>query len=341
MAPTRGHRFIFLLTIKKLMWRHEKLWRKKVKCRRNFRQRFIFSMLHQHSIKNFKRLTMQNTFGLLREEFCRPRCCAAYERSETWFGDLWNNRFDNEYRCGKFKRDLRMEGTTFQKLVNELTPFLQKEDTIFKRAIPVEKRVAIGVWRLATGNPYRTIAIEFGVGKSTVIKITHDFCSALVEISDRYIKFPKNAVEVGEAIQSFKDDVNCKIPQSFCAVDGTLIEILAPSTERKIDYFARTKRYAVNTQGIVGANLVFSHVATGFPGSIHDARMWTKTEIHTKIESEAILQYPEKIIGNFRVKPLILGEGAYTLSPNLMKPYRRTIQLSREQRKLNKKLSSA
>ena len=234
-----------------------------------------------------------------------------------------------------------MEGTTFQKLVNELTPFLQKEDTIFKRAIPVEKRVAIGVWRLATGNPYRTIAIEFGVGKSTVIKITHDFCSALVEISDRYIKFPKNAVEVGEAIQSFKDDVNCKIPQSFCAVDGTLIEILAPSTERKIDYFARTKRYAVNTQGIVGANLVFLHVATGFPGSIHDARMWMKTEIHTKIESEAILQYPEKIIGNFRVKPLILGDGAYTLSPNLMKPYRHTIQLSREQRKFNKKLSSA
>ena len=127
------------------------------------------------------------------------------------------------------------------------------------------------------------MAIEFGVGKSTVRKVTHGLCSALVEISDRYIKFPQNAVEIGEANQNFKN-VNCKIPQSFCAVDMTLIEILAPSTERKIDYFVRTKRNAVNTQGIVGTNLVFLHVATGFPGSIHNARMWTKTEIHTRIK---------------------------------------------------------
>ena len=185
--------------------------------------------------------------------------------------------------------------------------------------------------------------MEIGHGESisTVIKITHELCSALVEISDRYIKFPQNAVEIGEAIQNFKEDVNCKIPQSFCAVDGTLIEILAPSTERKIDYFFRTKRYAVNTQGIVGANLIFLHVATGFPGSIHDARMWTKSEIHTKIERGDILQYTEKIIGNLRVKPLILGDGAYTLNPNLMKPYRHSIQLSLEHRKFNKKLSSA
>ena len=201
--------------------------------------------------------------------------------------------------------------------------------------------MAIGVWRLASGNPYRTIAIEFGVGKSTVRKITHELCSALVEISDRYIKFPQNAVEIGEAIQNFKEDVDCKIPQYLWAVDGTLIKILAPSTERKIDYFVRTKRYAVNTQGIVCANLVFLHVATGFPGSIHDARMWTKTEIHTKIERGDILQYTEKIIGNSRVRPLVLGDEAYTLSPNLMKPHRHSIQLSREHRKFNKKLASA
>ena len=67
-----------------------------------------------------------------------------------------------------------------------------------------------------------------------------------------------------------------KIPQVFDADDGTLIEIGVPSEEHKADYYARYKRYAISTQGIVGANLLFLHVATGYPGSCHDARIWTK-----------------------------------------------------------------
>ena len=146
MAPTSGQQMLFLLAIKKSMGRKAKLRQKNLKRRRDFRQNFLFLMLHHHNTGNFKGITMQGMFGLLNN-FSKPRSCACYERSETWFEDLWDNRFDNEYRNSKFKRDFRMEGTTFQKLVTELTPFLQKEDTIFKRAIPIEKRVAIGVWR--------------------------------------------------------------------------------------------------------------------------------------------------------------------------------------------------
>ena len=82
----------------------------------------------------------------------------------------------------------------------------------------------------------------------------------------------------------FKDDVFCKIPQAFAAVDGTLIEIGALDTPDKADYFARTKRYAVNTQGIIGANLEFFHISTGFPGSFHDARMWRETSVAKKLQ---------------------------------------------------------
>ena len=45
----------------------------------------------------------------------------------------------------------------------------------------------------------------------------------------------------------FRNDVNCEIPQVVGAIDGTLIEILAPEEGDKISYYARTKRYAVST----------------------------------------------------------------------------------------------
>ena len=137
------------------------------------------------------------------------------------------------------------------------------------------------------------------------------------------------------AIQLFKDDVHCRIPQAFAAVDGTHIEIMAPDCPSKTDYFARTKRYTVNTQCIVGANLIFYSVATG---SCHDARVWKESKVGKMVESGA-LQYPEEIVNNLKVKPFLLGDSAYRLGVNLMKPYSFAAAVSHEEKKFNQLLS--
>ena len=88
-----------------------------------------------------------------------------------------------------------MRDETFANLVTVLASYLTKQDTLFRRAIPVvDKRVAIAVWRLATGNSYRSIAKTFAVGNRTAVKITHEFCSALVHISDMFIHFTTSPV---------------------------------------------------------------------------------------------------------------------------------------------------
>ena len=201
---------------------------------------------------------------------------------------MWGNRFVPGYQGDRWKCDYWMAGETFDKLVTWLTPRLEKQETFLRQPILVMKRVAIALWRLATGDCFRSIGKTFGVGKSTCVEITHEFCKALVDKASEYIKFPETALEVGEAIQMFKDDVSCKIPQAFAAVDGTLIEIGAPDTPDKADYFARTKRYAVNTQGIIGANLEYFHISTGFPGSCHDARMWSETSMAKKLRDSTV-----------------------------------------------------
>ena len=64
-------------------------------------------------------------------------------REESWFPDMWKNRFVEDYQGNPWKEDFRMKGSTFAKLVAILTPYLQNQDTRFRLAIPVEKRVAI------------------------------------------------------------------------------------------------------------------------------------------------------------------------------------------------------
>ena len=53
-------------------------------------------------------------------------------------------------------------------LCGELEPFTRSSDTTFKRAISMQHRVAITIWRLATNVDYRTISHLFDVGVSTV-----------------------------------------------------------------------------------------------------------------------------------------------------------------------------
>ena len=76
----------------------------------------------------------------------------------------------------KPKADFRMSGESFQKLLRLVSPAVIKRDTQFHRAIAVEKRVAIAIWRLYMGNMFRSIAKVFAVGKSTAVTICKDFC---------------------------------------------------------------------------------------------------------------------------------------------------------------------
>ena len=46
-------------------------------------------------------------------------------------------------------------------------------------------------------------------------------------------------MEVALEIQTFQDSVNCQIPQTVGAIDGTHIEINSPTGDSKIDYISR------------------------------------------------------------------------------------------------------
>uniref|UniRef100_A0A0E0HAG5 DDE Tnp4 domain-containing protein n=1 Tax=Oryza nivara TaxID=4536 RepID=A0A0E0HAG5_ORYNI len=54
-----------------------------------------------------------------------------------------------------FRRAFRMPRAVFDKLCDDLAAAVAKEDTMLRSAIPVPQRVAVCLWRLATGDPLR------------------------------------------------------------------------------------------------------------------------------------------------------------------------------------------
>ena len=200
---------------------------------------------------------------------------------------MWRNRHNDIY-CELWQKEFRMSPLTFEFIIDLVEQNMAKADTVFRKAVPIEKRVEVGLWRLSTGNSFRTISKVFGIGKSTVIKLVNELISELVRMSPEFIKFPKTTLETGAKIRSFRDFTGCKIPQVLGAIDRTHIEILAPSSDSKVDYFNRKQKFTVNTQAVIGANLEFLDVATGYPGSVHDARALRSSTLFQQAEAQII-----------------------------------------------------
>ena len=264
----------------------------------------------------------------------------AYEREERWFDELWDNRFNVDF-LNRWRSDFRMSGVTFAKLVYLLRPLIEKRDTNFRRAIPVQKRVAVAVWRLANGNSFRTVSKTMAIGKSTAVEITKEFCHELSRLGKHFIKFPSTRRETAEAILKFKEIEKCVIPQAIGAIDGTHIPILTPALDSKGDYFNRKQFYSVNTQAIIVSNLEFISVASGYPGSLHDARVLRHTEVYQRCENNEILSGPIDVVNGVKVRPLIIGDSAYPLADWLIKPYRHGGNLTPSQRLFNRRASSS
>ncbi len=67
----------------------------------------------------------------------------------------------------EWKEHFRMTRQTFSYICNRLRRHITKQNTRLRLPIPVEKRVALALWRLATNIELRTLATLFGVGRAT------------------------------------------------------------------------------------------------------------------------------------------------------------------------------
>ena len=83
----------------------------------------------------------------------------------------------------------------------------------------------------------------------------------------------------------------------------------------------------------------FIDVSTGYPGSIHDARILRLSSLFQRPTVSQLYRRPVRNINGLDIAPLIVGDSAYPLKEWLMKPYPDNGLLSNAQKRFNKKLS--
>ena len=226
--------------------------------------------------------------------------------------------------------------TTFDELCDLLRADLLKQETRMRRTV-YAKRVGVGVWRLATGNSFRTCGLQFGIGTSTAKQVCYEFERALCRRINLFIKFPNTPAEIKAVMDEFEKQFH--FPQIVGAIDGSHIEIKSP-VENHEDYFNRKHYYCVNLQAIVDSELLFRHVAVGFPGCIHDSPVLQLSGLLDMANNRQILTAPTRNINGVDVRPMFVGDSAYPLSNWLIKPFPDRGGLSGHERAFNKKLGA-
>ena len=148
-----------------------------------------------------------------------------------------------------------------------------------RQAISARRRLAIGLYYLSSTAEYRTIANLFGVSVSFVCSCIKEVSTIIVQkMKTKFITIPKGE-EVNEIMRIYKD--KCQFPMCAGAIDGTHIPIIAPVVDHA-DYVNRKSYHSIVMQAVVESKYLFRDVAVGWPGSVHDARIFSNLGLYKK-----------------------------------------------------------
>lgn len=81
------------------------------------------------------------------------------------------------------------------------------------------------------------------------------------------------------------------------------------------------QQYDFIIQAIVDGRKLFLDFKCGFPRSMHDGRVLKRSDIFIRAERGDILTVPTTNVGGQEIRPYLVGDSAYPLSPWLIKPF--------------------
>ncbi|XP_017351072.1 uncharacterized protein LOC108280525 [Ictalurus punctatus] len=259
--------------------------------------------------------------------------------SNTPSTDWWERVVLTEFQPSDWLERFRMSKETFFHICNKLKPWLARQDTCLRPALPLEKRVALVLWRLASNVEYRTIGELFGVGRSTVCKCVREVCHAIgATLRPLYLREPSEQ-ELEDAARLFS--TRWGFPHCVGAVSSLHVPIIAPSADAD-SYWNSRGWHSVITQGTVNGLGQFWDVCAGFPGGSEPASILQNSSLWTLGCEGRLL--PQSLPRNFMGKQLgsvILGDAGYPLQTWLLKAYDKSHNLTAGQRAFNRRLERA
>lgn len=208
----------------------------------------------------------------------------------------------------RFKTLARMSFHNFDKILTSI-----QQDDVFRgknssKQLPIYKQLLIVLYRLGSTDAYYKISFLFGVGDGgSIDKITKRVFGAILRKKDVYLNWP-----TAEERALICQDTMHELPFCIGYVDGSEVKLAEKPLHDSESYFSRKHIYSLKVQAVCDYKLKIRHLVCGYPGSVHDARIYNNCELATNSE------------GYFSGSQWLAGDSAYKLTQTVITPYRAT-----------------
>lgn len=257
------------------------------------------------------------------------------QRPKVWFypriSDWWENAAAT-FTDDQWLQRFRVSRETFSYLCTTLKPQLKRQDTTYRLCIPLQKRVALTLYKLANHCDYKTVADLFAVGVASVCRCVHEFCTAVIEVLKPQLVVTPNDSELVKMADFFYHTYG--IPQCIGVLESMHITIIKPPHYRS-EQPNRESYLAILLQAVVDGKGMFWDLSTSCPAWVNDSSGLT--------ESWACEDFPIRMLnicgtdsGRF-----ILGDAGCPSQHWLLKPCTNTSWLTAEQELFNTQMSQA
>jgi len=143
---------------------------------------------------------------------------------------------------------------------------------------PLADRLLMTLWYMASLDKFASIADRFGMSESTACDAIHDLLHFMHQyLLAKVIQWP-SAAEMNEMSDMYHDLKG--FPGVVGMVDGSHIKIRRP-VERGYDYFNRKDFYSIILQAVVREDMRFTNIYVGWPGKVHDAKVFRNSPLYT------------------------------------------------------------
>lgn len=258
-----------------------------------------------------------------------------YEILEKCYHIRIQNYVENiisSYSDNVFQSHFRLSRSVFYNLLIPMieTSYTKVKTHIHKTGrpeIPIQKQLMAVLWLLATPDSYRSVGEKFNMSKSLLSVSFFRIIELIIMNASNIIVWA-----LGEELTRQKELFFhiAGIPNVIGVVDGTYIPIKAPKNDAEV-FVTRKCNYAITLQAITNAELKFTDIFVGYPGSVSDTRIFRNSDIYLNIMNNPTLYFPND--------EHILGDKAYPILTWCIEPYINRGRLTEAQKKFNFNIS--
>ena len=246
---------------------------------------------------------------------------------------LFRNKYRKGFAAATFERDLceddsedgtppwlsdeeflqkyRMHRDSFKTILS-----LIKDHTIFikkyrRKQTPVSYQLLVFLFyigKAGSGASYPQCRQTFGIGRGTCQFFIERVCTAIRSLRERVIYWPnrQERIQIARRFRDKYDFVNV-----IAVADGTLFPLTyAPESSDAPDYHGRKYQYSMTTMIVNDDQKRIRYYLAGFPGCVHDNRVYNNTPL---------FQEPESYFGN---NFYLLSDSALTNSNSVVSSFK-------------------